>query len=161
MDNREADLDLLPDTREQDARELARLADELVDQIAAARRHYADLRAAIDGADTALATAPAVSAAPAPAVAPAAAPPAPQPDQQPNRESADGGYHRTPEEEAEIVALGMALNGGDRDEAHAHIVETFGIHDTEEILDRTFGSNRSLGIPLPIPRRRPFGRLRG
>src|SRR5689334_10696965 len=110
-----------------EAHQLATLADELIDQIGAARRHYADLRAAIDGAEA------------------APAPPAPAPVAIEEREAVPvaqhGGYHRTPEEEAEIVALGMALNGGSRDEAHMHIAETFGIYDTDEILDRAFGAH--------------------
>lgn len=122
--------------------ELAQLADELVDQIAAARRHYADLRAAIDG------SAAAAEALQHEQVAVAEEEPA-EPEQP--------GYRRTPEEEAEIVALSMALTGGGRHEAHLHLVDTFGIYDTDEILDRAFGASQAK--PSPVPRRR-FGRLR-
>lgn len=121
-----------------DAHELAELADELVDQIAAARQHYAELRATIDGAPAALRPAVAVY----------------EHDGELEPLEEQQGYHRTPEEEAEIVALGMALNGGSRDEAHMHIVETFGIYDTDEILDRTFGAATHARVAAPRRRRR-------
>jgi hypothetical protein len=134
----------------QDATELVQLADELVDQIAVARRHYADLRAAIDGTEVAVAAAPAAAVQLRDDEEDDDFPPQPA---GPAR-----GYHRTPEEEAEIVALGVALNGGSRDEAHTHIVETFGIYDTDEILDRAFGVHYEQ-VSAPAPRKR-FGKLR-
>jgi hypothetical protein len=141
----EASLATAYDGDHYDAHELARLADELVDQIATARRHYAELRSAIDATEVAGA-----------ALAVRERHGGHGDDDGPDE--SQQGYHRTPEEEAEIVALGMALNGGDRQDAHLHIVETFGIYDTDEILDRTFGATEVASDGF-APRRR-FGRLR-
>jgi hypothetical protein len=119
----------------EEATELARLADELVDQIGAARRHYEDLRAAIDGAEV-----PALEAATRPV---------------------DGGdEHELPDarEDAELVAVNMALTGGSRHEAHLHIVETFGIVDTEEILDAAFGSSDEASRQRRFARRQRVAR---
>ena len=129
----------------EEADELARLADDLVDEIAAARRHYAELRAAIDRSEAA---AEAYRGEPADELV-----------VDDDEDDPDHGYRRTPEEEAEIVALGLALNGGSREEAHAHIVETLGIYDTDEILERTFGASAAHDAPSNSGRRR-FGRLR-
>jgi hypothetical protein len=119
----------------EEATELARLADELVDQIGAARRHYEDLRAAIDGAEV-----PALEAAPRPV---------------------DGaGEHELPDarEDAELVAVNMALTGGSRHEAHLHIVETFGIVDTEEILDAAFSAREDASRQRRFARRQRAAR---
>ena len=111
----------------EDATELARLADALVEQIGAARRHYDDLQAAIDGAAV--------------------------PAFEPHATAHEGPTSPTAQEEAELVAVNMALTGGTRHEAHLHIVETFGIVDTDPILDAAFGRIDD------EPRERRFGRL--
>ena len=92
-----------------DMAELARLADELIGEIGAARRHYDDLRAVLDG------TTP--EGTQTDADAPAAL------------------------DEAHLVALSMALTGGDRDHAQAHLCDVFGIgaEDADQILDQAFG----------------------
>ena len=121
--------------RDREIDELSRLADELVEQIGAARRHLSQLRSAADG------------------FAPLA---------EPADESARGAPGRKPQshpsarEEAELVALNMALTGGDRSEAQRQIADTFGLEDTAEILDTAFGHSEDAASP----RRRRFGRLR-
>ena len=100
--------------------ELARLADELIEEIGAARRHHDDLRAALDGrrpeGERQQAAEPA-----------------------PDRPEADT---RATLDEAHLVALTLALTGGDREDARAHLCDAFGIgtDDAEEILDQAFGA---------------------
>lgn len=94
--------------------ELARLADELIDEIGAARRHYDDLRAVLDGHVP--------------------------------EDGHDHGVEYAPDtpaalDEAHLVALSLALTGGNRDDARAHLRDVFGIgiDDANEILDQAFG----------------------
>ena len=115
-----------------DMAELARLADELVDEIGAARRHYDDLRAVLDGQRP---EDPQETGAELVPTAPAAL------------------------DEAHLVALSLALTGGERDDARAHLCDVFGVDvgDAEQILDQAFGV-RFEGVELESPARRRFGR---
>ena len=124
--------------RDQEIDELSRLADELVEQIGAARRHYSELRATAEHVVT--------------SVGPDDEPGAPA-EESPREEA-----HSQPSvrEEAELVALNMALSGGDRSEAQRQIADTFGIQDPTDILDTAFGDSDA---PASPPRRR-FARLR-
>jgi hypothetical protein len=111
--------------------ELARLADELIDEIGAARRHYDDLRAVLDG-------------------------------QLPEGGHDEGGEYApdTPAlDEAHLVALSLALTGGDRDDARAHLRDVFGIgiDEANEILDQAFGVQFD-GVAIEPVARRRFGR---
>ena len=114
--------------------ELARLADELIDEIGAARRHYDDLRAVLDG-------------------------------QMPEDGHGHGGEHAPDApaalDEAHLVALSLALTGGDRDDARAHLRDAFGIgiDEANEILDQAFGT-RFDGVAVEAQAQRRFGRRR-
>src|SRR5688500_10402514 len=112
--------------------ELARLADELIDEIGAARRHYDDLRAVLDGQVPAAADeegAPQARAgdresyAEAPAAVALAEPSAD--DEDPNAE-ADGDAP-PPVEGAQLVALNLALMGVERDDARTKLCDGFEI----------------------------------
>lgn len=111
--------------------ELARLADELVEEIGAARRHYDDLRAALDTGAAG--------------------------GGQDESAAADPGTL----DEAHLVALSMALTGGTRESARKHLCDAFGIEveDADDILDQAFGVQFESAAAEPKPKRR-FARRR-
>jgi hypothetical protein len=121
-----------------DITELARLADELVEEIGAARRHHDDLRAALDGGaaedgaehDDAQ-TAVAVADAPA--------------EDDARDEDVDDAPPSV--EGARLVALNLALMGVERELAREKLCKGFEVEPewVEEILDDAFGNREHKG----------------
>jgi hypothetical protein len=123
------------------AAELAKLADELVNEIAAARRRNAELREVVDAS---------ASGKAAPAADEAAA------DEHADEQAADPVAHAqppAPEDEAQLAVLSMALAGNSREAARDQLRESFGVENPDELLDRTYGADDG-------KRRRRFVRLR-
>ena len=116
---------------ESEMKELARLADSLVEQLADTRRHYEQIRTDLDRFEPR-------PGAPVPVVE--------EPEE-------------TSEENAErirLFALNLALSGSSREEVIGELRETFGVDDADDILDAVFPQttrNRE--------RRRRFGRRKG
>jgi hypothetical protein len=125
-----------------EAAELAKLADELVDEIAAARRRNAELREVVDASASGKAAPPAHYPETA---EPAAGEPAAEP--------VAHAQPPAPEDEAQLAVLSMALAGNSREAAADQLRESFGVENPDELLDRTYGSADS-------KRRRRFVRLR-
>ena len=92
-----------------ETRDLARLADSLVEHLAETRRHYEQLSAELEGIE------------PAP---PRAVPD--EPDEAPA------------EERVRVFALNLALSGVSRDVVRSELRDRFGIHDSEDILAAVF-----------------------
>jgi hypothetical protein len=126
--------------QETEAAELAKLADELVNEIAAARRRNAELREVVDASASGKAAPPDAETAEPAAGEPAAEPVA---HAQP----------AAPEDEAQLAVMSMALAGNSREAAADQLRESFGVEDPDELLDRTYGSADG-------KRRRRFVRLR-
>jgi hypothetical protein len=117
-----------------DMAELARLADELVDEIGATRRHYDELRATLDGDAPQAAEQQDDGATAAVAVAD-------PPEQEAREEEPDDDDSPPSAEGARLVALNLALMGIDREDARVKLCDGFEIEpDTvDEILDEAFG----------------------
>jgi hypothetical protein len=116
---------------ETEMKELARLADSLVEQLADTRQHYEQIRTDLDRYEPR-------SSTPAPIVE--------EPEE-------------TPEESAERVrlfALNLALSGSSREDVIAELHEKFGVDDADEILDAVFPQTTRTR-----ERRRRFGRRKG
>jgi hypothetical protein len=117
---------------ESEMKELARLADSLVEQLAHTRHHYEQLRTDLDRYE------PRTSA--------------------PARALVEE-HEETPEEGAERVrlfALNLALSGSSREDVVAELHDKFAVDDTDDILDAVFPqTTRSR------ERRRRFGRRKG
>ena len=118
-----------------DMAELARLADELVEEIGAARRHYDDLRATLDGYgqsegdEETYAEAPVAVALAERPVDDVEAETEPDDDAPPSVEG------------ARLVALNLALMGIARDDARMKLCDGFEIEprSVDEILDEAYG----------------------
>jgi hypothetical protein len=128
--------------QETEATELAKLADELVDEIAAARRRNAELREVVDASASGKAAPPGHEPQTA---EPAAGEPAAEP--------VAHAQPAAPEDEAQLAVMSMALAGNSREAAADQLRESFGVENPDELLDRTYGSDDG-------KRRRRFVRLR-
>jgi hypothetical protein len=116
-------------------KELARLADSLVEQLAETRHHYEQIRTDLDRYQPR-----------ADGPSPAPTPLGHEPDE-------------TPEENAERVrlfALNLALTGSSREEVVLELREKFGVDEAGEILDAVFPQTTRTR-----ERRRRFGRRKG
>jgi septal ring factor EnvC (AmiA/AmiB activator) len=119
-----------------DLAEMAELADALVEEVAAARSQYEELRAVLDEAA-------AEQAEPEREEATAREPEAAA-DEAPGGDTEE--WEPPLPERARLGALSMALTGGSRDQTRGHLHHTFGIEDPEPILDEVFGN-----FPDPDP----------
>jgi len=137
-----------------DLAEMAELADSLVEEIAAARSHCDELRAALDETDIDVVDEQPVDEPRTPiALLESSA-------EQPEYDDPDSRWDTSSRERARLGALSLALTGGSRQEARDHLFGAFGIVDCEDILDETFGS---LPDPDPEPAAAPkrrFARIR-
>ena len=129
--------------------ELAELADSLVDQIAATRSHYRELRSALDEAEPAMEDTPAAVVPVAPAEA-SEEPRDDEPDEEPDEAARL--------ERARVEALNMALSGCSRADVTAYLGDMFGLDgEAEAIVDRAFDAVP--GAPETDAKRRRFARL--
>ena len=137
---------------EADMAELARLADELVEEIGAARRHYDEMRSALDVQATE-ATAEQDGAQPAVALAD---PPALVEDAR-DEEPEEGDDDAPPSVEgARLVALNLALMGVGREAARDKLCDGFEVAPewVDEIIDDAFGAQEHDGNGNSARRRR-------
>jgi hypothetical protein len=120
---------------EGEMRELARMADSLVQQLSDTRQHYEQLRSDLDGARER-----------APRHTPVTVP------HQQQEESDEEAYERI-----RLFALNLALSGSSRDDVALELREKFdvGVRDSGDILDAVFPETS----PATEPKRR-FGRRR-
>ena len=111
-------LDGAQSPRSDNMKELARLADSLVEHLAETRRHYEQLRADLDsvGPLTTLET-----------------PPVEEP-----ADDYEYAYEDDDPDRARLLALNLALTGWDRDDVRAELFEKCPYADAEEILDAVF-----------------------
>jgi hypothetical protein len=126
---------------ESEMKELARLADSLVEQLADTRHHYEQIRTDLDRYEprvSAPASAQAQAQAPAPMV------------EQPEETYEDNA------ERIRLFALNLALSGSSREDVIAELHDNFGVDDPGEILDAVFPETTRTR-----QRRRRFGRRKG
>ena len=117
-----------------DNEDLLRLADGLLEQAAALRRHYEQLSQTLGEAGTVASPARSAVAhggAPLPGEAPAG---------------------------ARMVALEMATAGEPREATKEYLREAFGVDDSEAIVDEVYDLAQARGPAQPKPKRR-FARL--
>src|SRR3954469_23310942 len=122
---------------ESEMKELARLADSLVEQLADTREHYEQIRTDLGGHEP---------RETAPTPAPPPVPIAEQPE-----ETADENAERI-----RLFALNLALSGSSREDVIAELHDNFGVDDPGEILDAVFPETTRTR-----QRRRRFGRRKG
>jgi hypothetical protein len=105
-----------------DMKELAQLADSLVEHLAETRRHYEQLRADLD------------------AVGPLTTLETPTVEEPADDYEYDDGYDYEDDDpdRARLLALNLALTGWDRDDVRAELSEKCPYADAEEILDAVF-----------------------
>jgi hypothetical protein len=108
--------------------ELMRMADDLLEQAAAVRHECDELIGVLDAAAGELEADAGPPAAPAPVARRA-------------RPAEQSVYSDLPEgvvPDPSVAALGMALDGSDRETTREFLVSTFGIDDPEPILDEVY-----------------------
>jgi hypothetical protein len=122
-------VDTVAQPRDGEMRELARLADSLVDQLAETRQHYEQLRTDLDSYE-------------------------PRPARR--VEVAEEQHVESPQESYErirLFALNLALSGSSREDVTAELRDKFEVQDATEILDDVFPQ-----LTTPRQRKRRFGR---
>jgi hypothetical protein len=118
-------------------KELARLADSLVEQLAETRHHYEQIRTDLDRYQP---------RADEPSPAPMPVPVVHEPDESPEENA----------ERVRLFALNLALTGSSREEVILELREKFDVDDAGEILDAVFPQTTRTR-----ERRRRFGRRKG
>jgi hypothetical protein len=123
-----------------DMKELARLADSLVEHLAETRRHYEQLRADLD------------SVGPLTTLETPAGPAAEAGD--PTGRHHEYEYEDDDPDRARLLALNLALTGWDRDDVRAELSDKCPYADADEILDAVFPESAGEAKPKRRFRRR-------